>query len=802
MAVRLSHERNRPNRQNYGFDADSCGSALSRRSTVGPAMARPRTTSGNLPAETTSFVGRRREQAEIRKKLSTARLVSLVGPGGVGKTRLAVRAAAELSRGFRDGAWLVELAEVRDEALVTSAVLAALDLRDQAGTTPLQILDAFWREKELLLVLDNCEHLLDAVAPLVANVLRSAPNVRVIATSREPLQVGGEHVVPVTPLQVPAEDLTEPLAQLRQNEAVALFTERAAAASGAFTLTGSNQAAVVGLCRRLDGLPLAIELAAVRIRAVTVEEVLERLRDRFALLTGGSRAALPRHQTLRLTIDWSYDLLSGREQSLLRRLSAFAARFTLEDAESVCSSDELSATDTMDLLSSLVDKSLLMREDYNGRTCYRLHETMREYATVRLRDRDEDGALSERCLDYYRTRCLSVEAEGRYRLPEWLSWVELEIDNIRAVLQHCVAHRDSAGGLDIAASLRYYWVTHGTTESIRWLDQLLTVGEASARTQVRALCLRGWLSVLQADPAAARPWLARAIATARETRQPGQLSEALSMAANAENQIGNPAGASAFLEEAEAITAGLGDYPAKIQLLLGQAVHALFASDMNAAAATSSEGLRLSRDAGDLFYLGSMLRNLAAIALTNGDLDETNARACDALWVARQIDDRIAEYYVLAGMSWHAARSGQARRAALLLAAAETIGAGAGAKIIGPHAPFQTQAKESALQALGAAKFETEFEAGKRLGRQAAVRLALGESEQWDVAEVPGADAGPLAKREVEVAALVADGMSNKQIAARLFISERTVDSHIGHILNKLGFNSRAQIAGWIASNP
>ena len=795
MPVRLSHEPDRPNRQDYGFDTYFRGSALSRRSTVGSAMARPRTTLGNLPAETTSFVGRRREQAEIRQKLATARLVSLVGPGGVGKTRLALRAAADLSRGFHDGAWLVELAEVRDEALVASAVLAALDLRDQAGMTPLQILVAYWHQKELLLVLDNCEHVLDAAAQLVSGVLRSAPNVRVIATSREPLQLAGEHVVPVAPLQVPGEDETEPLAQLRQNEAVALFTERAAAASGAFVLSASNQAAVVGLCRRLDGLPLAIELAAVRTRVLDVEQVLERLRDRFGLLTGGSRAALPRHQTLRMTIDWSHDLLPEREQSLLRRLSVFASRFTLEDAELVCASADLSAADTLDLLSSLVDKSLLMREDYSGHSCYRMHETMREYATLKLREQDEDGPLSTRCIDYYRTRCLSVEAEGRYNLPEWLSWVELEIDNIRAVLQHCVAHRDSARGLDIAASLRYYWVTHGTTESMRWLDQLLTAGEASAHTQVRALCLRGWLSVLQADPAAARPWLARAIAAARETRQPGQLSEALSIAANAENQIGNPAGAGAFLEEAEAITTGLGDYPATIELVLARTVHAFFGSDINTAMAISSEGMRLSRDAGDLFYLGSMLRNLAAIALTKGDLDEANARAGDALRVARQIDDRIAEHYVLAGLSWHAASSGQARLAARLLGAAEAIGAGAGAKIVGPHAPFHTQAKEAAIQALGAAKFEAEFEAGKRLSRDAAVRLALGESDQSPVAASFGADASPLAKREAEVAALVADGLSNKQIAARLFISERTVDSHIGHILNKLGVNSRSQIA-------
>ena len=273
-------------------------------------VARPRRRIGNVPAEATSFVGRRRELAEIRKTLAGARLVSLVGPGGVGKTRLAVRMATDLRRGFADGAWWVELAEIRDAALVTNAVVAALDLRDHAATKPLQILLSHLRDSELLLVLDNCEHVLDAAAHLVAEVLRAAPNVRVMTTTREPLQVPGEHVVPVPPLGLPPAGGGEPLSQLRQNEAVLLFTERAAAASGTFELTSSNQAAVVELCRRLDGLPLAIELAAVRTRVLTAEQILDRLTDRFALLTGGGRAALPRQQTLRTTIDWSHDLLT------------------------------------------------------------------------------------------------------------------------------------------------------------------------------------------------------------------------------------------------------------------------------------------------------------------------------------------------------------------------------------------------------------------------------------------------------------------------------------------------------------
>src|SRR2546425_2697863 len=491
-------------------------------------MARPKDRLGNLPAEATSFIGRRRELGEIRKKLTTARLVSLVGPGGVGKTRLALRIAADLGRGFADGAWLVELAEVRDGALVTNAVLAALDLRDQTALKPSQILVSDLGNRQLLLVLDNCEHLIGAVAALVAELLRAAPKLTVISTSREPLQVPGEQVIPIPPLQVPPEDGTEPLDRLRQNEAVTLFSERAAAASGTWELTRSNQAVVVALCRRLDGLPLALELAAVRPRVLSEEQILDRLTDRFALLTGGGRAALPRHQTLRTTIDWSYDLLTAAEQMLFRRLCVFAGRFTLEDVESVCTSNDAPATGALDVLSALVDKSLVTKEDVRGLACYRLHETLREYASLKLRDAQEEELLGERCLEHYRTTCLRSADEARYRLFEWLRWAELQIENIRAVLHQCVVGGEFSRGADIAASMKYYWITHGTTESLGWLDRLFASGEAYPSTQASACYLRGWLSALQAEPAAARPWLARAVAVARDTHELAQLAEALS----------------------------------------------------------------------------------------------------------------------------------------------------------------------------------------------------------------------------------------------------------------------------------
>ncbi len=763
-------------------------------------MARPRHRSGNLPAEATTFVGRRRELGEIRKKLETARLVSLVGPGGVGKTRLALRVGAELARGFVDGAWLVELGEITDADLVTDAVLAALDLRDQAGSKPMEMLVSYARERRLLLLLDNCEHLLDAAAQLVSAVLRAAPDVRVIATSREPLQVAGEYVVPVSPLELPAADGADLLAQLEQNESVMLFRERAAAASGAFELTASNGAAVASVCRRLDGLPLAIELAAVRTRVLSVEQILDRLDDRFALLTGGGRAALPRHQTLSMAIDWSYDQLTDAEQVLFRRLCVFAARFTLDDVVGACTLDDTTETEALDVLASVVDKSLVTKEDVRGVTCYRLHETMREYARIKVNEADEEDLIRERCVEHYRSACLRSADGARYHLVEWLEWADLEIDNLRAVLHQCIVREDLARGLDIAASMRYYWITHGTTEAVRWLDQLLPAADASASTMVRAYHLRGWLSMLQGDPAGGRPWIARAVATAREAREQTLRSDALSMSASTATVAGDPDAARRYLDEAEAMAPGLHDFAATIELLLSQSIHAIFTGDLETVEALSAEGVTLSREAGDLYQLENMFRNLGVAEMMSGDLHSSNAWFREALQVARQVDNRLGQYWGIAAAGWYAAHAGRARAAARLLGAADVLRTQTGSALGGPTIPFDAEASQLTRETLGVQAFDAEFERGQRLSREEALRLALGEPAPVDASDPESHAASPLAKRELEVARLVVEGLSNRQIGVRLFISEATVASHMRHIMDKLGVNSRSQIAVWMAA--
>src|SRR6202011_5247591 len=391
---------------------------------VRQAMAIPaqRHELGNLPADLTNFIGRRRELAEIKSVLAGTRLLTLTGPGGVGKTRLALRVAAELRRNVRHGAWFVELGDLRDSTLLAKVIMAELGLRDQSDRWPLSLLADYLADRELLLILDNCEHLLDACSAAVDALLRAAPGLRVLATSRQALRVAGESVYPVPGLAFPGDDRRIQPERLAQFEAVALFCDRAAAASGRFQLSPDNQDAVLKLCRQLDGVPLALELAAVRMRTLGVDEILSRLTDRFALLTGGSRAALPRQQTLRTTIDWSHDLLTAGEQALFRRLFVFAGRFSLDDIEAVCAFDHVPVAQALALLSSLVDKSLVMKEDVKRFARYRLHETMREYAGLKLQDANEVDVLEERCLEYYRTRCLRSADQARYQPVQWLEW--------------------------------------------------------------------------------------------------------------------------------------------------------------------------------------------------------------------------------------------------------------------------------------------------------------------------------------------------------------------------------------------
>nr|MDQ6885066.1 helix-turn-helix transcriptional regulator [Candidatus Dormibacteraeota bacterium] len=414
----------------------------------------------------------------------------------------------------------------------------------------------------------------------------------------------------------------------------------------------------------------------------------------------------------------------------------------------------------------------------------------------------EAEAAEERCTEYYRSRSGGSIGESRYRLPEWLEWMDLEIDSIRAVLGRCLARGDSLRGIDLATSVGWYWVIRATTEGVHWLDAMLASGPGNPVPQFWAYFQRGFLAVLKADAIASPPALERAVAMARALGQPALLAQALSMSSIAANLAGDRAAAAGSLEEAGAVSTDLHDFPAHISVLQARALNGMFGGDIETVISAASEGARLSREVGDLYSLEMMLLNLGGTALLSAALGRAKEFYTEALTIARRIDDRVAEYALLDGLGCEAAAAGHPRLGAQLIGAAETVRTEAGARLLPFLAPLVAQAEKLAVAALGRSRFDDEVKVGRGLSREQAIRLALGEPApaQAITTHAQDPDPGLLGKREAEIAQLISEGMSNRQIGARLFISERTVDSHVRGILNKLGFNSRAQIASWIGS--
>lgn len=751
-------------------------------------MTRPARRLGNLPAELTSFVGRRHETTETRRTLTSARLVTLVGPGGVGKSRLALRVAQDVARAFPDGTWFVDLAEVVDPDLVPGAVLAALDVHDHTASSPAALVQATLRDRRLLLVVDGCEHLRDATAHLVRAVLRTAPDVRVLATSREPLGVAGEHVLPVPPLGAAGP------AAGTGDDAVRLFVDRAAAATGSFALTPDNEAAVVELCRRLDGLPLAIELAAARVRTLSPHQLVDRLTDRFTLLTGPG-AGVARHGSLADVAESSHALLGPTEQVLLRRVGVFGGRFTLVDVEGVCNDEVvLPASGVLDALSSLVDKSFVHREVGGRVAAYRMHETMRDFARGRLDASGERAAVESRWREHVLTRRLEVAPAARLDLLGWLDG--LAIDDVRAVLRRSLDDHDVATGLALASATCWYWATRATSEGVRWLDALLTA-DPGAPVQPWACFTRGFLAVLQHDPDAAAPVLARGAEAARAAGAADVLSQSLAMASVAAALRADHPAAADLRDEATHAVPEQPDPGTVLMLLQARSLGALLSGDPETADRAAADGARLGAAVGDVYSTTMMLMNRALAAVVTRRSGDAEAFATQALPGADALDDRVAQSYLLGVLACCAAADRDATRAAELLGASEHLAAATGGTVNSTLAPALVDARAAAVRALGVARFAVHHGAGGRLPRAAAVDLAL----RRDGAPRPD-ELAPLARRESEVARLVAEGLTNKEIGARLFISDRTVETHVRSILAKLGMRSRAQVAGWAAGRP
>jgi predicted ATPase/DNA-binding SARP family transcriptional activator len=609
-------------------------------------MAAPPPT--NLPRQLTSFIGRERERAEVKRLLRTGPLVTLMGTGGSGKTRLSLEVAAELLPDYPDGVWLVELASLSDPALVVQTVAATLGVWAEVGVPLLQSLLRSLKERSLLLVMDNCEHLVAACADLVAALLSACPRVSVLTSSREALGITGEQRFQVPSLAIPASDMSLSREQLLQYEAVLLFVERALLVRPDFVVTPGNAPALAAVCRRLDGLPLALELAAVRVRALGVEAIHERLDDRFRLLIGGSKTALPRQQTLRALIDWSYELLNEAERRLLARLSVFAGGWTLEAAEQVCS-DPLPAapypllpdSEVLDLLMSLADKSLVLVEQRGETTRYRLLETVRVYAGERLEAAGETewtrARLRQWCVEFIERMAPGLSgAEAALRLDQ----VEAEHDNLRLAL----AAANDALSFRIAVAAWWFWNVRGYwNEGKGHLTRLLEANDTGVgRTVARAKALQGAgvLTYRVGDYAAAQTFYVGSLEIFREVGHRRGAAQALGNLGNIALDQGDYETARALFEESLEICREINDRRNIARSLSNLGRIITNQSDYETARTLFEESLEIYREIGDRRGMALALNVMGVIAIRQGDLDTARERYMESLEIHRGVGDR------------------------------------------------------------------------------------------------------------------------------------------------------------------
>ena len=768
-----------------------------------------------LPVETTSFVDRRGEQTEGRELLARARLVTLTGPGGVGKTRLAARVAARVERAFPDGVRFVHLAGLHDPQLVPLVAADALGLHDHSAQPPLDALVEQVRDRRLLLVLDNCEHLLQACADLAAALLRGTAGVRILATSRHRLALTEEHLMEVRPLPVPDPD--GDLTAADGHPALALFADRAAAVVPGFRLTAGNRSAVARLCRRLDGLPLAIELAAVRMRVLGVEQLLERLDDRYRLLTSGSSAVLPRHRTLRAAVDWSHELCTGQEQLVWARASVMAGGFDLETAEAVCADGELvRPQEVLEAVAGLVDKSVLGRETGPDGVRYRLLDTLRHYGLDRLRQSaGEETATRRRQRDWTQRR--AADCERVWFGPgqrEIVARLRADQDNLRAALDFSLAAPgERLAGLRLAGTLWFYWHACGAPREGRyWLERALDANPGPTRERARGLWVAGLLAAATQDMTEGLRRARDAHALARDL---GDTAEA----AHAEYVIGVLRLFSnelpAALEHFEA-TVARGRLPGQHLSLHGldqvELACALgFLGEADRAVEVCERARRLCEEHGEEWVRSYVLRMLALAHTVKQDWRQAERHAREALRLKLAVHDVIGIALTLDLLAHIVTRAGAHERAAALLGGADRTWGDIDRNRWGSTDldSIRRSSGERVRGALGQAAFQRSYEKGGALGLAEIVAYATTDEQPRQPAPARktngrrGSRTSPgtaLTRRESEVAELVAQGLANQQIADRLVIARRTAEGHVERILSKLGFSNRSQIAAWVTA--
>jgi len=779
----------------------------------------------------TSFIGRRRELTEARELMTRSRLLTLVGPGGVGKTRLALELVTRVRKAFSDGICIVELAAVEDGAVVGSHIAAALRLPDQSNRSSLQRIADYVQDRNLLLVLDNCEHLLDAVSVLVARLLDQAGRLRIVATSREPLGIFGEQIYKVPPLAAPVQTAAEDVG-IEYFDSVRLLIDRARSVDPAFEVTTANRVAVAQLCQRLDGIPLAIELAATRLRSMSVVQLVERLDRRFDLLTGGSRAALPRQQTLRALIDWSHELCSPDERLLWARLSVFSGGFEVEAAEEVCGFGQLTSEGVLDLIDHLVAKSLVIAENVydtqsggSVRVRYRQLMTFREYGAELLESIGESTEMRRRQRDHYlRQAAATVDSWCGPDQAGRLMAARRDHPNFLSALEWSASTPgEERAGLHLAALLRYHWTAGGNlAEGRRWLDRLLKSATEPSLERGAALWVGAWICLVQGDWGQARTHVAECRLIAESLGDRALAAHADHWEALCEVFDDHLDRALGLFTAAVATHRQVGDIASALYALFLLAWTQMYAGRTGEALATCREVLMVSDSYGERWAhaYGDAVMGLCQWHL--GELDAARQSQIAALEIQRDFPDSLCIALTIEQMSWTAASGGHYESAAVLYHAARAVWSGIGTTI-SAFGPLEKDFKQMAAQVrdeLGEREFEVltrrpepSLEQAIELALDAAHRgYASAVNPQPSLAKASsrrGAAETPedqvqhfdiaLTRREAQIAGLVSQGLSNKEIAALLVVSPRTVGGHVANVLAKLGFNSRTQIASLVS---
>ena len=811
----------------------------------------------NLPAARTSFVGREQEMVEVKRALAMTRLLTLTGAGGTGKTRLSIEVARHLVGTYPDGVRLVELAPISELELVAQEVANVLGVQERPGEPLMGTLLEALAGKEMLLVVDNCEHVVDGAARLVDTLLASCPRLKVLATSREPLGVYGEVNSLVPPLSLPDHDGAPTVESLMRYEAVRLFLDRSRLRLPDFGLTQENAPAVSKVCRRLEGIPLAIELATARMGVLAVEQVAQRLEVSLDVLKDIGRTTAPRQRTLRATLDWSHNLLSEVERALFRRLSVFAGGWTLEAAEAVCSGEGIEHGEVLDLLERLVDKSLVVVQASSGGAArYRMLEPIRQYARDKLEESGEAEELRSSHATFYLV--LAEEAEPGLAGAQQSTWVERlegEHDNLREALAWILEWGKAELGLRFGGALWRFWHARGyLSEGTRWLERVLAEGEPVASpARVKALEGMGWLSQFRGDQRGAKAAYEEMLTLARELDDKGNIATALNSLGTVAAQQGDNERAKALLQENLGVIDELeriGDpaTPLKKYFLCNLLGYLAIndEGDHVRGATLWEESLALAREVADDYLIGTSLTSLGHVALLQRDFDRAKAHSQEALAFAHELGSAGVEVIpsnlinlglaslglgeheralgafkealakvqdtgrtpqvleTLEGMASLAGAVGKASRAAHIWGAAEAAREATGINVFTPdewalHEPHLAAARYQ----MGMARWEEALVEGRAMSLEEAVEYALsGEETDPPTNSEPenlSIDQPPfrLTPRERDVALLVARGLTNRQIASELSISERTSASHVSNILKKLGLKSRAQIAAW-----